>query len=51
MTHVSTEIDVQMVKIMAKREMAIDLLKRMVESEDYISKADIKRILDAIDDN
>lgn len=40
----------QLVRI-AKNEMAIDLIRRIVETHDYISKADIKCVLDAIDDN
>jgi hypothetical protein len=51
MTHVSTELDLQTLKLMAKHEMAISLLRQLVKNEDYISSTDIKRILSAIDDN
>ena len=34
----------------AKYEMAIDLIRKIVETHDYVSKADIKCVLDAIDE-
>ena len=34
----------------AKYEMALNLIRKIVETHDYISVADIKCVLDAIDD-
>ena len=34
----------------AKNEMAINLIRKIIETHDYVSKSDIKCVLDAIDD-
>ena len=34
----------------AKNEMAIAMIRKMVEEQEFLCKSDIKRIIDAVDD-